>query len=193
MKILILGGSLFVGKSFANLIKQKCPAAKIYLANRGLSGECDIQIDRNLEESCKLLKNSTYDVVVDFSCYDLNQMRNTFQNLHFNKYIFISSSAVEALPLFNVGPQDYEMARYAMNKKACEDFIINNVEDYSIIRPCYIVGDNDYTNRFLKTSEGKYLWKSDGVELTYYIEVERLSEIIFSHFSEKNSIVNPCL
>jgi hypothetical protein len=85
----------------------------------------------------------------------------------------------------------YEMVNYAYAKKECEDFIINNIKNYSIIRPCYIVGEGDYTNRFYKKNN-KYYWNND-LELTYYIEVNALSEVIFNQISNPNTLIlNPC-
>jgi nucleoside-diphosphate-sugar epimerase len=190
MDILILGGGKFVGKNFVEYASVNSDF-NLILANRGFSKTPDIIIDRDNEKDCVNLKDKEYDVVIDFSCYNLNQFINTYQFLNFNKYIFISTSAVGAMPFQNVGPEMYEMARYAYNKKKCEDFIINNVKNYSIIRPCYIVGEGDYTNRFYKEDD-KYYW-NNGAELTYYIEVDSLSKITFNEINNtSNRIVNPC-
>lgn len=190
MNILILGGTKFVGKKFVEYISNY-KNINLILANRGFSGRSDVYIDRENTSSCSNLKNIHPDIVVDFSCYNLNQFKNTFYNLNFIRYIFISSSAVEAIPFHNVEPDMQEMAQYAYNKKECEEFIQKNIENYSIIRPCYIVGDEDYTNRFYKKNE-KYYW-INGQELTYYIETERLCEFIFKAIQfNRNIIVNPC-
>jgi nucleoside-diphosphate-sugar epimerase len=190
MNILILGGSQFVGKNFVDYVCINSDY-NIIVANRGIIKTPDIVINRYNEKDCINLKNKEYDIIVDFSCYDLNQFKNTYQYLKFNKYIFISTSAVEAIPFQNVGPDMYEMVRYAYNKKECEDFITNNIKNYSIIRPCYIVGKDDYTNRFYKKDD-KYYW-NNGLELTYYIEADILSKLIFNQLNNSsNTIVNPC-
>jgi nucleoside-diphosphate-sugar epimerase len=190
MNILILGGSKFVGKNFVDYVSLNSDY-NLILANRGITKTPDIIIDRDNEKDCFNIKNKEYDIVVDFSCYNLNQFKNTYQSLKFNKYIFISTSAVEGIPFQNVSPDMYEMARYAYNKKECEDFIINNIKNYSIIRPCYIVGKDDYTNRFYKKDD-KYYW-NNGLELTYYIEAGALSKVIFDEINNtSNSIANPC-
>jgi nucleoside-diphosphate-sugar epimerase len=189
MKILILGGTLFIGKRFVELIQNK--NYNITLANRGVSGKVDIKIDRNNAESCKNLNNSYFDIVVDFSGYNPEQLINVVSNIRFNKYIFISTSGVAFLPFRNVGPEDYEMAAYIFNKKKCEDYIIENISNYNIIRPCYVVGKGDYTERFYKNGS-KYFWKN-GKELDFYIEVTDLNNIILDCFSVyKNSIISPC-
>jgi nucleoside-diphosphate-sugar epimerase len=190
MNILILGGSKFVGKNFVDYMSLNSDY-NLILANRGITKTPDIVINRDNKKDCSNLKNKEYDFVVDFSCYDLNQFKNTYQSLKFNRYIFISTSAVEGIPFQNVSPDMYEMARYAYNKKECEDFILSNIKSYSIIRPCYIVGKDDYTNRFYK-KDNKYYW-NNGLELTYYIEADALSKVIFDEIGNtSNSIVNPC-
>jgi hypothetical protein len=190
MNILILGGGKVVGKNIVDYASVNSDF-NLILANRGITKTPDIIIDRDNEKGCFDLKNKEYDVVVDFSCYNLNQFKNTYQSLKFNRYIFISTSAVEAIPFQNVGPDMYEMVRYAHNKKECEDFIINNIKDYSIVRPCYIVGKDDYTNRFYR-KDNKYYW-NNGLELTYYIEADALSRLIFNQLNNSsNTIVNPC-
>lgn len=190
MNILILGGSKFVGKNFADYVSTNSNH-NIILANRGIAKTPDTIINRDNEKDCINLKNKEYDTVVDFSCYDLNQFKNTYKFLKFNKYVFISTSAVEGIPFQNVSPDMYEMVNYAYAKKQCEDFIINNIKNYSIIRPCYIVGEGDYTNRFYKKNN-KYYWNND-LELTYYIEVNALSEVIFNQISNPNTLIlNPC-
>ena len=189
MKILILGGTLFIGKRFVELIENK--NYNITLANRGVSGKVDIKIDMNNSESCKNLNNSYFDIVVDFSGYNPEQLINVVSNIRFNKYIFISTSGVAFLPFRNVGPEDYEMAAYIFNKKKCEDYIIENISNYNIIRPCYVVGEGDYTERFYKNGS-KYFWKN-GKELDFYIEVTDLNNIILDCFyKSQNSIVSPC-
>jgi hypothetical protein len=83
------------------------------------------------------------------------------------------------------------MIRYANNKKKCEDFIIKNINNYSIIRPCYVVGEHDHTNRFYKNNHEWY-WKN-GDKLEYFIECEKLSSIIENEiYQTGQKIIKPC-
>jgi hypothetical protein len=85
----------------------------------------------------------------------------------------------------------YKMVRYAYCKKECEDFIKDNIKDYQIIRPCYVVGKYDYTNRFYKENN-KYYWKN-GTELSYFIENESLVKFIIENIKNSNNLIlNPC-
>lgn len=190
MCVLILGGSQFIGLDFYNYLEPF--GYDVVTANRGYHIRPDITIDRDDPSKCSVLSRAKYDIVVDFSGYRVDQVRNSYQYLNFDKYIFISSSAVEGFPFRNVRPQDRAMVDYAIDKKKCEDFIIQNAKNYTIIRPCFVVGENDYTNRFIK-SNNKYYWKEGGEELTYLIESSSLSEVIHNSF-EKNDrcIINPC-
>lgn len=170
---------------------------QIDIANRNLSNPTlfndlkKIIIDRNDKQSCKKLIKKAYDLVVDISCYNIDQFINTYNFLNFNKYIFISTSAVEAIPFQNVSPDMYEIVSYAHQKKECEDFIINNIKNYTIIRPCYVVGDYDYTDRFYK-KDNKYYW-NNGNELNYFIDCKELvSKIINLIDFDDKIIFNPC-
>lgn len=151
-----------------------------------------IVIDRNNSTSCEVLKENVYDLVIDTSCYNLNQFQNTFYFLNFSEYIYVSSSAVESLSFESQSISgDTEMFRYAFNKKECEDFIKSNIKNYTIFRPCYIVGDYDYTNRFYKKDSQYYF--NDGTKLYYCIENENLAELIIDTIgNSKNLTINPC-
>ena len=151
-----------------------------------------ILIDRNNLDSCRVLQSESYDVVIDLSCYELNQFQNTFNYLSFKEYIFISSSAVEGLSFENESRnQALEMFNYAFNKKECEDFIKSNIKNYTIFRPCYVVGDYDYTNRFYKKDNQYYF--NDGTKLYYCIENENLADLIIDSIGKSNNLtINPC-
>lgn len=120
MKILILGGTKFLGKSIAKKLINK-GSHEINFLNRGLSDSSIFQnyktilIDRNIKN--KATQKIFYDLVIDVSCYNVNQITNILDVIDFDKYIFISSSAVNAIPFNNVSPEDYAMAAYAQNKK----------------------------------------------------------------------------
>jgi nucleoside-diphosphate-sugar epimerase len=189
--ILILGGSGFIGK---NLTQSLLPKYKLTLANRNrLPDFCNLKIDRNEEFHCELLKSDQpYDCVVDLSAYNLKQLKNTYKFLNFKKYIFISSTAVNGYPFQNVSPDQYGMAEYARNKFECEEFIKQNIQNHIIIRPCYVVGEHDNTNRFF-SHMGKWHWLHNNQPLEYYIEVKDVCGIINNHIESSHiGIIKPC-
>jgi nucleoside-diphosphate-sugar epimerase len=195
MKILILGGTKFVGKEIAKSIILD-GKNEINFLNRGISNPSffkkykTIFMDRN-DSNFFLKEKLFYDLVIDVSCYDIDQLTNVVKNINFEKYIFISSSAVNGVPFLNVSPDMYEMAQYAYKKKKCEDYFINNIRKYLIFRPCYIVGEYDYTDRFYK-KDGIYFWKN-GLKLDYYIESKDLAKLIIDNiYFENSGIIKPC-
>ena len=195
MKILILGGTKFVGKDIAEELVQT-NLHEINLLNRGITDRFmsnkykTVIMDRNIKNET-ISEKIFYDLVIDVSCYNLNQLVNVLDLIDFDRYIFISSSAVKGIPFQNVSPDMYEMAQYAHNKKECEDFIINNFNKYLIFRPCYLVGEGDYTNRFY-IQDGQYFWKN-GYKLDYYMESKDLANLINKNIYFKDSkIISPC-
>ena len=189
--VLILGGSGFIGKNLTNSLACKY---NLRLANRGTNRNySDIIINRNNKENCTNLKNGLkYDCIIDLSCYCLDQFKNTYEYLDFNKYIFISSTAVNGYPFYNISPDQYEMAEYAKNKFQCEEFIKQNISNHIIIRPCYIVGKHDNTNRFFSFM-GKWYWQSNKQPLEYYMDIEHVCDIIEKQIETNYiGIIRPC-
>lgn len=184
-----------IGRKLAEKLSENC---EVHIANRNISNPNLFRalnliiIDRNNAESCEVLKNYSYDVVIDTSCYNLQQFKNTFYFLNFKEYIFISSSAVEGISFENQSRNmALEMFNYAFDKKECEDFIKININNYTIYRPCYVVGQYDYTNRFYKKDNQYYF--NDGTVLFYCIENENLAQLIIDNIGKsKNLTVNPC-
>jgi 2'-hydroxyisoflavone reductase len=165
MNILILGGTQMIGKDFTNhLIKNNF---NIILANRGItnpnlfSNIPLIKLDRNIEDSCKILSNYNFDIIIDFSCYTVNQFENTYKYLKYKKYIYISTMSVHEKHIISNPNFANNYHRYCVDKFLIEEYINQNkIKNCLIIRPCAIYGDDDYTNRFYK-KDNDYYWKSN--------------------------------
>jgi 2'-hydroxyisoflavone reductase len=189
MEILILGGTQMIGKNFTKLlINNNC---NIILANRGVtnpnlfSNIPLIKLDRNIEDSCKVLSNYNFDIVVDFSCYTANQFENTYKYLKYKKYIYISTMSVHENNIINNPNLTNNYHKYCVDKFAIEEYINHNkIKNCLIIRPCAIYGDDDYTNRFYK-KDNDYYWKSNNSKVgvgTMY--VEDFSKFLLYHINE---------
>jgi 2'-hydroxyisoflavone reductase len=166
LKVLILGGTGFIGPHFVDALT--AGGHKITLFNRGkrdpevregieqLLGDRDGQIDS--------LKGRDWDVVIDNSGYKPSQVRLTTELLdgHVPHYIFISSIAVYTNFAKAGIDEDYELASlknptdetvtgesYGGLKVLCEK-IVESVygQRGTIIRPTYIAGPGDHTDRF---------------------------------------------
>jgi 2'-hydroxyisoflavone reductase len=165
-KVLILGGTGFIGPHFVDALT--AGGHKITLFNRGkrdpeakagieqLLGDRDGQVDS--------LKGRDWDVVIDNSGYKPSQVKLTAELLkdHVQKYVFISSIAVYAD--FKVAgiDEDYALAvlkdpttevvngeTYGALKAVCEKIVEDTYgKRAAIIRPTYIAGPGDHTDRF---------------------------------------------
>lgn len=160
-KILVVGGTQMVGRDFVELlVSNPDNEYDIYLVNRGLTNSHQfanlrkIYLDRNNQNECKILNNQYFDVVVDFSCYTLNQFENINKNIQYKHYIFISTTATLDERLLT--DTNHPMYLYAYNKKVIEEYIRQSVKNTTIVRPCIIYGSNDYTNRFYHKDNNFY-------------------------------------
>lgn len=166
MKILIIGGTRFVGKHLAESFKRNNHAVTLFhrgktAAEGTIENVHEIIGDRDMDLS--LLKNNSWDVVVDTCGYFPKQVRKTAETLHqsVTSYIFVSSVSVykdqsvhslteEANTAVLTDPDVTEIGEhYGALKAACEQEVLDVFTDRAlIIRPGLIVGPNDYTDRF---------------------------------------------
>ncbi|MDM5317677.1 NAD-dependent epimerase/dehydratase family protein [Fictibacillus sp. b24] len=166
MKVLIIGGTRFLGKHLADSFKSN--SHEVTLFHRGNTAEKGSQeniqeIIGDRDEDLSLLQKRTWDVVVDTCGYFPKQVRKTAEALHKNtkSYIFISSVSVyedqsvrylteEAKTAALANPDITEIGEnYGALKAACEQEVIKVFQNQAlVIRPGLIVGPNDYTDRF---------------------------------------------
>jgi len=201
LRVLILGGTGFIGPHFVDALI--AGGHKITLFNRGkrdpearegieqLLGDRDGQIDA--------LKGHDWDVVIDNSGYKPTQVRHTTELLegHIGQYIFISSIAVYN-DFAQAGiDEDHELATlkdptnetvtgetYGGLKALCEK-IVESVyrERGTIIRPTYIAGPGDHTDRFTYwpwrvSKGGEMLAPGTPNDPFQYIDVRDLADFI---------------
>jgi len=179
-KILIIGGTQMIGRDFVEL----CIENNIYptLANRGVTNTnlfLDLKkifIDRNDKFKCFNLKNKYFDIVIDFSCYNVNQFLNIYDNIKYNKYIIISTLCVFSDSVLN--DESHWLHNYCKNKQLLETYIINTkINNICIVRPCVLYGKNDYTNRFYEKNNSIYWKNSDTIVIPdkYHMPVRKFS------------------
>lgn len=163
--VLVLGGTQMLGRDFVETLSNS-KEHKITLANRGITNpslfdEIDhITIDRNDRSLCADLSSQSYDYIVDFSCYNLNQFNNTFPYLQYKRYILISTQSVLETAVLEKQDRSDLYYQYCVQKKQLEDSIVNNefIKNITIVRPCAVYGDHDYTNRFERRGND-FFWK----------------------------------
>lgn len=154
MKILIIGGSRFLGPE---LIKQLIKRHHdITVFNRGkIKYEYEdvrfVQGDRNLSFDLK----EHFDVVIDTCAYNGLQTKNALDNLSFDFFLHVGTAAVyqktDIFPLtesHNIG--DWPIwGNYNKGKVECELILKQSNIAYASIRPVYILGKNNPFNREL--------------------------------------------
>ena len=183
IKCLVLGGSYFIGKAFVSALNQS-DKFDVYVANRGthknIIGKSNIIIlDRENEESCNVLANYNFDVVVDISCLSTSMFNSTNKYISAPYYIFISSGLAE---LKDQSHQDYT---YGEQKRLCEDLVKKSFKNHLIVRPGYVVGEDDYTERFDKhPTLPLYYYKGTKEIVRQFIDVQVLA------YSLQNMVIN---
>jgi nucleoside-diphosphate-sugar epimerase len=161
MKVLLFGGTRFMGRYVLKaLITQ---GAEVTIANRGTReenrGATNVICDRSQPGSLEQLRDSKFDVVIDFSAYAsawVEEAGNFFAN-KIEKYIFISTGAVYSsssiFPItedFPKGPP-HPFADYAREKNRSEELLLEFSEKgyFSTIscRLPFVMGPDNYEDR----------------------------------------------
>lgn len=166
LRVLILGGTGFIGPKFVDVLT--AAGHKISLFNRG---KRDPSVKPGIEQllgdrngPVDSLKGRDWDVVIDNSGYKPKQVRLSGETLqgHVEHYVFISSISVyadfkkpgmdEDSPLATLEDPNTDTVddkTYGGLKVLCEKAVQEMYGAHStIIRPTYIAGPGDHTDRF---------------------------------------------
>jgi 2'-hydroxyisoflavone reductase len=166
LRVLILGGTGFIGPHFVAALQARGHRLTLFnrgKRNAGLFPQIETLLgDRN--DKLDALKNRSWDVVIDNSGYVPRHVRLSAELLkgHVEQYIFVSSISAYA-DLATPGiDEDYATAKLADSsveevtgetygglKALCEQAVERTYgERATILRPTYIVGPGDPTDRF---------------------------------------------
>ena len=198
MKILVMGGTRFVGKSLVEKLSKKNFDIDIFTrgnkpnpANTNL-----IKGDRNSLESILKLKNKKYDVIYDISGRELSQTKVLIENLSFsfNRYIYVSSAGVYKddyqLPLSENDPVDSDSRH--KGKFETENWLANQKIPFTSFRPTYIYGPGNYNkieNWFFERLNSNKLIPipGDGSLITQFGHVSDLTDAMIRCLDFENS------
>lgn len=165
MKILVLGGTQFIGRNLVEaLIKTD---HSITLFNRGKTGGDlfpnlpRITGDRQSSEIEEI--RGDWDVVIDLSCYFPSELESTLTQLDpaRTKYIFVSSCSAykpqfnstlhgESSALRSCSEEEAKQDKpetYGGRKAACELILGRSDFKHAILRPALVYGKYDHTDR----------------------------------------------
>jgi 2'-hydroxyisoflavone reductase len=168
LQVLIFGGTGFIGPHFVRELR--AGGHKLTLLNRGkrnpgLFPDVETLIaDRNVAGHVEVLAGREWDVVIDDSGYFPGQVRASAAALkdRVQHYIYVSSISAYAdltpagidedyklAPLDDPNAQEITEKNYGGLKAACEQIVEQTFgARQAVIRPTYIVGPGDHTDRF---------------------------------------------
>lgn len=165
MRLLVLGGTLFLGRHIVEQAGRR--GHELTLFNRGRTATAPIagveQIVGDRERDLSRLAGRTWDAVIDTSGYLPRLVRDSAGALagSVQRYVFVSSISVygsfpdpgvdEEAPIAPDPPEGAEdvMSHYAELKAACERVLDEALPGRTlIVRPGLIVGPYDPTERF---------------------------------------------
>ncbi len=204
MKILVMGGTRFVGKSLVKKLLSKNYDIDIFTRGNKTNPENTnlIKGDRNNLESILKLKNKKYDVIYDISGRELEQTKILLENLDnsFDRYIYVSSAGVYKdsyqFPLSENSPIDPNSRH--KGKFETEDWLIQQNIPFTSFRPTYIYGPGNYNKIENWFFERLFNLKaipipSDGSLITQLGHVSDLTDVMIRCLNfqiSKNNIYN---
>lgn len=192
MKILVLGGSYFLGKAFVELAKSK---HELTVFNRGsrpllLEGVKEVHGDRHDRQALNLLKQDNYDAVVDFCAYEKQDISMIFEALDgdFRQYIYISTVDVyehgtgilsDETATFEKRRFAGEIGAYISGKVALEEELRQNASQYQVaytsLRPAVIYGPDNYAPR-----EGIYIhWIKTAGQILHPVDATGEFQLVY--------------
>jgi len=169
MKILIIGGTRFVGLAMTReAISRGYDVTVFHRSDNvplGTETATHVQGDRLVDLA--QLRDTHWDAVIDVCAYRPNEVALVADALGAvtNKFVFVSTVSVyddsiarfsgedarllSTLEVSKLGPETVPiMEHYGALKVLCEEVAQQRFADALIIRPTYVIGPDDYTNRF---------------------------------------------
>lgn len=196
MKILILGGTRFLGRALVAAALGR--GHDVTLLNRGVTAPAlfpavpRLTADRAADLS--VLRGGRWDAVIDVAGYDPDVVRRSAEALAgaVSRYVFVSTVSVyadhsgtqrETEPVLELGDGLDPGELYGANKAAAERVVRRLHPDHLIVRPGLIVGPHDPTDRFAYwprrvTRGGRVLAPGDPADPVQFIDVRDLASFI---------------
>lgn len=217
MKILVIGGSYFLGKAFVELAGEK---HELHVINRGSrplhrDGVKEYFMDRHDGKSLAAIEETHFDVIADFCAYREGDIRSLTEHLKasFEQYIFVSTCDVyrwgtrtEIREEGELEERDFggEAGAYILGKAALErelrDCCADRGAAYTSIRPAFIYGPGNYAPReeiYFRwiTSAGQILHPADATgrfQMVYVWDVARAMLAACGNSAAYNKAYNLC-
>jgi nucleoside-diphosphate-sugar epimerase len=150
MRILVMGGTRFVGRPLVELLQSSGHALTLFTRGRNPvpAGVEHLGGDRSSEEGLASLAGRSFDVIVDSSGRTVEDTRRVIERTGApaHRLVYVSSAGVyadsELWPLDEDSPTDPQ-SRHA-GKLDTEDWLRHEGIPFTSFRPTYIVGPGNY-------------------------------------------------
>jgi len=202
MKILVIGGTRFVGLAITGQALALGHDVTVFHRSEtvpaGTESATHVQGDRLVDLS--KVTGTNWDLVIDVCAYRPNEVSLVADVLgaSIKKYVLISTVSVYSDSIDHNSSEDAElvstdelnlldvanvpvMEHYGALKVLCEEVAQQEFPNSLIIRPTFVIGPNDYTNRFTSWVEriakgGQILAPEPKSAVLQYIDVRELAE-----------------
>jgi nucleoside-diphosphate-sugar epimerase len=193
VRILVLGGTLFVGRGIVNRLL--ADEHEIAVLNRGTQQLWDSRIrqltaDRTDPEQVRAALTDRYDAVVDVSGLEPVHIENVLPVLRDTPYVYIGSAAVYtrsvASPPFDENDRsdgDPIWGDYGVAKATCEKLLREACKTVTILRPPYIYGPHNTEPR------EQFMWARILGHQPIFVPGSGNTEIQFIHIDDLATIV----
>lgn len=196
-KMLVTGGTAFVSRFVAEYFVKNGDEVYVLNRNNHIQSEGVKLIEADRHDIGDRLKKYDFDAVLDITATNRNDIETLVNALgNFEQYIFISSAAVYPEKLAQPFSEEQECGKnsvwgdYGLNKLKAEKYLLKNVADAYVLRPCYIYGpmQNMYREDFVfdcaLQDRAFYVPKSGSMPLQF-VHVEDLCRFIDIIIKEK--------
>lgn len=189
MKLLVLGGTVFAGRAFADLAASLGHDVTIFHRGRRLAPELEGRVHTLIGDrhgALGALESGRWDAAIDFSGYVPGIVEQSARLLEgrVGRYVFIST--VSVYPEFTQRDEDTPVLEghegYGALKARCEE-VVRRVFALraTILRPGLIIGPHDATDRYTYwirrlSKGGETLAPGDGARLVQGVDVRDLAE-----------------
>lgn len=192
MKILIIGGTYFLGKAF---VERACKGNELTLINRGnrplvMDGVKHYVAERHDISALQQVEGE-FDAIVDFCAYEPGDIRLIAENFkgRFDQYVFISTCDVYRKGTGEVLTEDspfeervfsgqegaYISGKVALEEELRECAFKHNFV-YTSIRPAFIYGEDNYAPR-----EGIYFkWIEKAGQILHPIDASGEFQMVYA-------------
>ncbi|MCH7786267.1 MAG: NAD-dependent epimerase/dehydratase family protein, partial [Chloroflexi bacterium] len=213
MKVLVLGGSRFIGLHLVRLLHDG--GHQVTVLNRGQTqanlpdNVVRLIADRTDTEQVKAaLKDDSYDVAFDISAYTTSTLKPVIEILEgrVGRFVFCSTTSVygpnDTIPIEEDFPlhRSPDASQYARDKIECEDFLVEAFNQrgfpMTILRPPYVYGPDNYLKArefsyFARLKQGrKIIIPGDGLTPVHPVHVDDLADA-FAAVPGKSQTLGP--